>query len=152
MPVGVRATSLFTEKALENGLFGIGVEEVYLVGINLQVDFLANMHLRARIETGLEGFIGVATTGQVDEQFVTQVLNYVDGSFDDRVALAILAGQGAIFQMLRADAEGQVTTSSLASQRGVSGGYVDCSHAFQGNHGRIALTNYLRALEKVHGG
>src|SRR5438876_9407807 len=131
---------------LEDCFASIRIEQVDLVAINIQADFIASDYLRARIE----GRDSVLTTGiEVDLKLVTQVLNHINNGIDGGWSRAVAIDKSCIFQMDRAYAEGKIFVASSTSAFREKWGNRNPTNAFEYDCSEIAIARNMCTRDEV---
>src|SRR5579859_3552840 len=96
---------------LEDRFASIRIEEVDLVVIDKQTNFITCSYLRTRVKSSN---CIMPTSIEVDLKFVTQVLNNVNDCIESGGHGAIAVNKGSVFQVNRANAKGKVFIASGA--------------------------------------
>src|SRR5450432_4151115 len=90
---------------LEDRFASIRIEEMDLIVINKQTNFITSDYLRA----GIKSSDSIMSTGiEVDLKLVTQILNNVNDGVDSGRCGTVTVNESSIFQVNRANAKGNV--------------------------------------------
>src|SRR5579859_1478759 len=115
--------------------------------IDMQSEIAANVGIGTRIESSKDS---LSASGQIHQQFTTQILDYLNSTINVRSALGLRREKRYIFKTLRSQTKGEVFSSRGTRLLHIQRWHIDLSNIIKHNFRGITFADYLRARENIH--